>query len=98
MRLAAAAAMGVPLPVGRIQVSTVDLRSNRMPCSLVSSPHHLLLQQVMHLAGGSAMGAPLPVGRVQVSTMAAGCGLLAAGGFTGELAVRNLQSQRPLFM
>ena len=54
----------------------------------------LALVQVVDLRGGPLMGAAL--GRVQVSTMATGCGLVAAGGFTGELAVRNLQSPRPL--
>lgn len=37
-----------------------------------------------------------PGGKLQVSTMAAGCGLLAAGGFTGELAVQSTTSNRPM--
>mmetsp|Transcript_11441 Transcript_11441/g.34382 ORF Transcript_11441/g.34382 Transcript_11441/m.34382 type:complete len:443 (+) Transcript_11441:236-1564(+) len=50
------------------------------------------LTRVMNLQG--QVGAP--GGKVQVSTMAAGCGLLAAGGFTGELAVQSTTSNRPM--
>lgn len=39
-----------------------------------------------------------PSGRVQVATITAGCGLLAAGGFTGELAVQSTCTQRPMRM
>lgn len=44
---------------------------------------------VMDLSGGPAgPGKPSNLGRVQVSTMAVGGGLLAVGGFNGELVVK----------
>ena len=96
MHLAGGPMMGPSLPMGRVQVGTsVIFRGDK--CRLLSeepSPRQLA-------PPSSHRNHVLPVegcrlACLQVSTMAAGHGLLAAGGFTGELALKNLQSQRPI--
>lgn len=56
------------------------------------SPLTREVTRVLSLSGIS------PSGRIQVATTTAGCGLLAAGGFTGELAVQSLCTKQAMTM
>lgn len=59
--------------------------------ALFNSKETLMEVQVLSLNAS-------PSGRVQVATITAGHGLLAAGGFTGELAVQSTCTLRPMRM
>ena len=98
MHLAGGPMMGPSLPMGRVQVKTsVILCEDR--CHPLSEES--LSQKLAPLGNHRTRVLPVrgsQLACLQVSTMAAGHGLLAAGGFTGELALKNLQSQRPISM
>lgn len=56
---------------------------------------HLGLQ-VMDLSGGSRRSFAPGLGRVVVSTLCVQDNLIAAGGFNGDLVIRNTSQQEPV--
>lgn len=52
--------------------------------------------QVMDLSGGSRRSFAPGLGRVVVSTLCVQDNLIAAGGFNGDLVIRNTSQQEPV--